>query len=71
MIINTIENKKIKIMLDEIDLKNYGINKKEFISNSKKTSSIIKKLINDDFTQYNICTYNFQIFEIELILSKK
>ncbi len=69
MIIYKTEN-KLKIAIDEADLLNHNINKKEFISNPLKTPFLLKKLCEDysnlNFQKFNIYTYNFKIFQIEI-----
>ena len=69
MIIN--ENiEKLSIIANETDLLNYKINKIELISSSFKLQLLIKKLCknypNLNFNKFNIYTYKFKIFKIEI-----
>ena len=75
MIINSINSDKIKLILDENDLKKSDISLKEWISNPQKTSIFLNKLLekniiynsnNKVFKEFHIFTYNFKIFCIEI-----
>ncbi|MBR1539665.1 MAG: hypothetical protein IJ629_00495 [Clostridia bacterium] len=77
MIINTLENKKIKILVDEIDLKKAGISPENWISNSNQTLSHLENLLKSTtnsiklseelvLKDYIIFTYNYHIFSITL-----
>ena len=84
MIINTLNSNKIKIIIDENDLKNSEISLKEWISNPRKTNIFLKKLLILDsnyknnisfskmnfinYKEFTIFTYNFKIFSIEILL---
>lgn len=83
MIINSLNNKKIKILIDLTDLNNAEIPLFSFISSSKNASSYIKKLLlfynktkkdiflNKEiisFKNYTIYTYNYNIFLININL---
>ena len=79
MIINTLENKKIKILVDEIDLKKAGISPENWISNSNQTLSHLENLLKSTtnsiklpeelvLKDYIIFTYNYHIFSITLFL---
>ena len=76
MIINFPDEKKIKILVDEVDLNKAGIYKESWISNSnltlsyietllKYTTNLPKKLVLRD---YLIRTYNYKVFSITLFL---
>lgn len=73
MIIN-FNDKKMKILIDEIDLKNSNIPLLEWISNTSKTLSYIQNLLKsiENFQQelfikdYSIFTYNYKIFLVTL-----
>ena len=69
MIINKTEN-KLKMIIDEDDLLNNNINKKEFISNPLKIPFFLEKLCknysNLNLKKFDIYTYNFKIFQIEI-----
>ena len=74
MIINNLDNKKIKILIDETDLKNSKIPVFELISNSSKTLLYIQQLLSNiskfseelTIKNYSIYTYNYKIFLIIL-----
>ena len=67
MIINNLDNKKVKILIDENDLKNSKIPITKLVSDSANTiQKLIKlpqKTIIKDFSIY---TYNYKIFLITL-----
>ena len=60
MIINSLNDKKIKILVDKIDLSKAGISTENWISNSNQTLSYIESLLKS--------TTNFEIFKKELVL---
>lgn len=72
MIIRFFNKNQIKILIDEIDLKNANISVKNLISNSHQTVSYIKLLLNSQpylsediiLTDYFIYTYHFHVFSI-------
>ena len=74
MIINNLDDKKIKILIDETDLKNSKIPVFELISNSSKTLLYIQQLLSNiskfseelTIKNYSIYTYNYKIFLIIL-----
>ena len=74
MIINNLDNKKIKILIDKIDLDKAQIPLHEWISNPSKTLSYIEKLLENSNTflkkiiikDYLICTYNYKVFLITI-----
>lgn len=75
MIINSLNSDKIKIIIDENDLKNSNISKKEWIGNPKKTRDFLNKLLSVDtnkkddltyFENFNIFTYDFKLYCIEI-----
>lgn len=74
MIINNLDDKKIKILIDETDLKNSKIPIFELISNSSKTLLYIQQLLSNiskfseelTIKNYSIYTYNYKIFLIIL-----
>lgn len=80
MIINTLNTNKVKILIDEVDLKNAGIPPENLISNAKDTLSNIEKLLKYNTSSlaklpeelvlkdYFIFTYNFKIFSIILFI---
>lgn len=67
MIINSLDDKKVKILIDENDLKNSKIPITKLVSDSANTiQKLIKlpqKTIIKDFSIY---TYNYKIFLITL-----
>ena len=75
MIINS-NDKKLKILIDEIDLKNSNISLIEWISNTSNTLLYIQKLLNSNnifqeellIKNYSIFTYNYKVFLITLSL---
>ena len=72
MIVNSLNEDKIKILIDENDLKKANISLATWISNSDKTLTYIGNLLNfpSDLTikDYSIYTYNYKIFLITLYL---
>ena len=79
MIINSLNDKKIKILIDEVDLKNAGIAPENWISNSYRTLSYIENLLKSTtnsiklpeelvLKDYFICTYNYRVFAITLYI---
>lgn len=73
MIISNLENNKIKIIADKTDLEKNNIDLPTFKSNPKKTLSFLKKLLNKSnnlsIKDFNIYTYQFKIYCIEIILN--
>ena len=67
MIINNLDNSKLKILVDEIDLKNLKIKPFGLISN---TQEVIYKLFeainiqNSNIKDFSIFTYNYKVFLI-------
>lgn len=83
MVINSLNSKRIKIILDQIDLANNNITLNEWIGNPNKTLSLIEiilsscikpLLINNKETSTIICksfsihTYKFKVFSIDIYL---
>ena len=76
MIINSINCKKIKILIDEYDLIKAGFSPEKWISNSNQISSYIKNLLKSnsnlldklDLKEYLIFTYNYKVFSIIILL---
>ena len=76
MIINNLDNKKIKILIDKIDLEKSQIPLFQWISNTSKTLSYIEKLLktSENFPKelyikdYLIITYNYKIFSITITI---
>ena len=75
MIINISNKMKIKILIDEADLKNAGIQPEKFISNSNQTLSYLQNLLkyNTNWEElvlkdYYIFTYNYKVFSLILLL---
>ena len=76
MILNSFDDKKIKILIDEKDLSKSGIAVDKLIKNSEKIFFIEKILSSSDnfvqlpkelvITNYFILTYNYKIFMIIL-----
>jgi len=82
MIINTFQEKKIKLLIDEVDLKHAGISPEDWISNSNQTlfylENLLKSTTNSNWLpselvlkDYFIFTYQFKVFSITLLLSEK
>lgn len=82
MFINTINDRKIKILIDEVDLNNAGIAPENWISNSNQTLSYIENLLKSKtnfnwlppklvLEDYFIFTYHYKVFSITLLLSEK
>ena len=70
MIINNLDNKKVKILIDENDLKNSKIPITKLVSDSTNTILFIQKLIKlpekTIIKDFSIYTYNYKIFLITL-----
>ena len=74
MIISYLDKNTLKIIIDEVDLKNAGIKLEKWISNSNQTSFFIKNLLTSNFSFYEniilkdylIFTYNYKVFSITL-----
>ncbi len=72
MIINSFCEKKLKILIDENDLKKEKIPLSEWLSSSHKAKIYIKNLIknfsilseNFSIKDYSIFTYNYKVFLI-------
>lgn len=65
MIINTFEKNKIKLLIDESDIINLGLNIEEIVYNPTKFFKIIKKKLNiNTFCTFTFFTYNYRIFLI-------
>ncbi len=79
MIINSFEKNKIKILLDEVDLKKAGIQPENWISNSNQTLFYLETLLKSTanslklpqelvLKDYFILTYQYHIFSVTLLL---
>lgn len=79
MIINSFDDKKIKILIDKVDLRKAGISPENWISNSEKTLFYIENLLKSTtnsislptelvLKDYFIYTYNYQVFSITLLI---
>lgn len=76
MIINTLNNNKIKILIDEVDLKNAGISSENWISNANQTLQYLETLLKSTtnfygelvLKDYYVFTYNYKVFSIILKL---
>jgi hypothetical protein len=70
MIITSLTSTCYHIILDETDLENNKISLNELISNPKLTNKNICKLLKNTLSSpisyFNIFTYNFKIFYIEV-----
>ena len=73
MIVNSLDNKKIKILVDEIDLNKANISLSQWICNQSNTSLYIKNLLKNynfpkDFItkNYSIYTNNYKVFLITI-----
>ena len=72
MIINNLSENKIKILIDEVDLNNLGIELYQLISNPSKSISNIKKILYNskylnqkiNIKSFSIFTYNYKIFSV-------
>ena len=67
MIVNNLDNKEIKILIDEIDLNRFKISLLDLISKPEETTSYIKTLLENNnliIKNYSIYTYNYKIFLI-------
>ena len=82
MIINAINDKKIKLLIDEVDLNNAGISPESWISNSNQTLFYLENLLKSKtnlnwlppklvLKDYFIFTYHYKVFSITLLLSEK
>ena len=77
MIINNLDENKIKILVDEVDLNNSNIKLHQLISNPSKvlSSNIDKLLYNSKYLKqktnikdFSIFTYNYKVFSILIYL---
>lgn len=79
MIINNLDEKKIKIIIDKVDLKKAGITPEKWVSNSNQALSYLEILLKSTtnsinfpnelvLKDYSIITYNYQVFSITLFL---
>lgn len=71
MIINNMDSKKVKILIDENDLKKSNIQVEEWLGSPHKINVFLNKLLNSnisytDFKDFNIFTYNFKVYSIEI-----
>ncbi len=67
MIVNNLDNKEIKILIDEIDLNRFKISLLDLISKPEETTSYIKTLLENNnliIKNYSIYTYNYKVFLI-------
>lgn len=75
MVINSLNDGKIKIIIDEVDLNKAEIPINEWISNSSKTLSYIENLLKSTtnfpnelvLKDYFIYTYNYKVFSVTLL----
>lgn len=68
MIVNSPVPEQIKLIVDEIDLKNNGISIEEIKFNPQKINFLLKELSPDLINYSQIITYNFKVFYITFYL---
>ena len=82
MIINTLDDNKIKIIIDKTDLNKAGIPTEDWISNSNQTLFYIEHLLKSTtnlsilpnklvLKDYYISTYNYIVFSITLFQEQR
>lgn len=68
MIVNSPKPNQIKLIVDEIDLKNNGISIEELKFNPNKINLLLKNLSPNLINYSQIITYNFKVFYINFYL---